>query len=45
MKRELHINIEIIDYWISWLEEDYKLYMILKIENKLHFLERSLKDS
>lgn len=39
------INVEIVDYWVSWLEDEYKLYMILKIEDKLHFLERDLKDS
>ena len=45
MKSEVYINVKVLDYWISWLEDEYKLYMIVEIANKLHFLERKLKDS
>jgi len=44
-KKYATINVKIIDYWVSWLEDEYKLYMIVEIANKLHFLERKLKDS
>ena len=45
MKDKLYISIKILDYWISWLEDDYKLYMILEIDNKLYFMERLLEES
>lgn len=45
MKKELHINVKIWDYWISWTDDDYRLYMILEIDNKLYFIERFLEDS
>ena len=45
MKSELYINVKVIDYWVSWLEDDYRLYMIVEIEDKLHFIERFLENS
>ena len=44
-KKYATIKVEIWEYWISWLSDEYKLYMIVKIGDKLHFLERKLEDS
>jgi len=45
MPNKITINLKILDWWISWLEDDYKIFMLLDINGELTLISRLLKDS
>ena len=45
MPDKITINLKILDWWISWLEDDYKIFMLLDINGELNLISRFLEDS
>ncbi len=41
-KNKFKIDIKFIDWWITWLEDEYKFCAIIEINNEMGYIEREL---
>ena len=42
MKNQFKVDIKFIEWWISWLEDDYKFCAMVEINGELQYIEREL---